>query len=324
MSSWHSPQSIYHVGHRLTTEMLKGPLYAEEKIDGSFFAFGVYDGELKIRSKSATLYPDAPPKMFERAINTVLSIQDRLQPGLQYRGEVLDRPKHNTLAYDRVPTGHIILFDVCTGEESYLEPDQKANEARRLGLECVPVLYRGFFTADKVRELLKTTSVLGGQLIEGVVLKPEPGHEQYAPDHKVIFAKYVSEVFKEIHGGEWKKNNPGRRDIIDALIGTYSTPARWQKAIQHLAEQGKLEGSPKDIGLLVREIPADVFADAEHEMKEAVWHWAKPQIQRGLIKGFPEFYKARLLEQSFEEQHESETESPRREDDQAAVQLPAG
>ena len=39
------------------------------------------------------------------------------------------------------------------------------------------------------------------------------------------------------------------------------TPARWNKAIQHLRERGLLEDSPRDIGLILREIPEDVLKE---------------------------------------------------------------
>ena len=41
--------------------------------------------------------------------------------------------------------------------------------------------------------------------------------------------------------------NPNRGDMIALLIQELTTPARWQKAVQHLREDGKLEGSPRDI-----------------------------------------------------------------------------
>ena len=58
--------------------------------------------------------------------------------------------------------------------------------------------------------------------------------------------------------------------------------------------------SPRDIGKLIKEIPADVFAECEDEMKDALWKWARPHIQRGLTSGFPEFYKERVLTEAFE------------------------
>ena len=47
--------------------------------------------------------------------------------------------KHNTLAYSRVPKGNIILFDINSGEQDYVDANDLQYEALYLGLECVPV-----------------------------------------------------------------------------------------------------------------------------------------------------------------------------------------
>ena len=68
MNSWHSYPSIYNIGHRYVVDLLNEPVLIEEKIDGSQFSFGVFDGELKCRSKGAQLNLVAPEKMFIKAI----------------------------------------------------------------------------------------------------------------------------------------------------------------------------------------------------------------------------------------------------------------
>ena len=83
----HSYPSIYAVGHKYLAELFNGPVVIEEKIDGSQFSFGVYDGVLKIRSKGQEIFPDAPEKMF----STVLARKDLLAPAgipLWYKKEI--------------------------------------------------------------------------------------------------------------------------------------------------------------------------------------------------------------------------------------------
>src|SRR5690242_11376793 len=102
--SWHSYPSIFALGHRYVADLLTVPVLVEEKIDGSQFSFGISTvGELAIRSKGAQMHIDAPEKMFQKAADTVKELKDVLTPGWTYRAEYLAKPKHNTLAYDRVP-----------------------------------------------------------------------------------------------------------------------------------------------------------------------------------------------------------------------------
>lgn len=299
MSSWHSYPKIYSVGHRAVKDILNGPVLVEEKVDGSQFSFGNVDGELRVRSKGAVMVTDAPEKMFTAAMDTVKVLAADLHPEWTYRGEYLRVPKHNALAYDRIPKGHVIIFDVNTDQEGYLDYDQKADEAKRLGLECVPLVYRGMVDSiDLFRSFLDRTSILGGQKIEGVVVKPEK-YDIFGEDKKVLMAKFVSEAYKEVHAGEWKKSNPSNGDILELLGAEYRSPARWNKAVQHLTEAGLLESSPRDIGALMKEVPVDVENECAAEIKEKLWRWAWPHIRRKAVAGLPEWWKDELVKKQF-------------------------
>lgn len=299
MTSWHSYPKIYNVGHKYISDLLIGHVIVEEKVDGSQFSFGIFNGELKCRSKGVELNIEDPEKMFSKAVTFVKSIQYLLKDGFTYRGEYLQKPKHNTLAYDRAPNNNIILFDINPGEEVYISSEDKKEEAARLGLETVPVLYEGDgsdLNLAIMTQMLEHTSVLGGQKIEGVVIK---NYALFGPDKKVLMGKHVSEAFKEIHSKEWKVGNPGREDIIAALVNKYKTPARWNKAIQHLKEKGLITDSPKDIGLLIKETKEDLLLECTEEIKEDLFNYFKDQILRGSVNGLPEHYKNLLLESQF-------------------------
>jgi ATP-dependent RNA circularization protein (DNA/RNA ligase family) len=248
--SWHSYPKVYALGHRAIADLLlDDDIIVEEKVDGSQFSFGKFDGTTKVRSKGCQINTEYPEKMFVHALDVVRDLP--LHDGWTYRAEYLKKPKHNALAYDRIPRNHLIVFDINTGHEAYLGYDDKAAEAERIGLECVPLIYRGKVDGpEQIQEWLKRVSILGGQNIEGVVLK---NYKRFSVDGKAMIGKYVSEAYKEAHGNEWRQDNPVQGDIVQRLIERYRTPARWAKAVQHLREAGTLEGSPRDIGPLIKE-----------------------------------------------------------------------
>ena len=300
MSSWHSYPKVWALGHNAIQELLFDSVLVEEKVDGSQFSFGVFNGELKARSKGQELIIDAPEKMFEKAVETIKELQPCLKDGWTYRGEFLQKPKHNALAYDRVPDRNIILFDINTDEEEYLNRDSKEDEAERLGLEIVPLIHQGAIEdAEFFKSLLDRTSILGGQKVEGVVIK---NYNRFGRDKKVLMGKFVSEEFKEVHKGAWKESNPTKTDIIQSLIVTYRTPSRWGKAVQHLKESGNLDGSPKDIGNLIKEVQEDIKLECKEEIINALFGYAWPQIQRGIVAGLPQWYKEQLMESQFEKE----------------------
>lgn len=167
MSGLGSYSSIFALGHRALKDLLTQQVNVEEKVDGSQFGFGLLPTNtddagnpvdvvhyeipeigigphsLKIRSKGCVMLVDAPEKMFQRAADTVLELARKLHLGWVYRGEYLARPKHNALAYDRVPEKYIVLFDIQTEDGGFLSYEDKVVEATRLGLETVPRLFSG-------------------------------------------------------------------------------------------------------------------------------------------------------------------------------------
>ena len=293
----HSYPSVYAIGHKAIEGLFNAPVVVEEKVDGSQFSFGVLGGELVCRSKGKQLIIDAPERMFERAVETAKELAPLLHPEWVYRGEYLQKPKHNTLAYDRVPAKNIIGFDINTGLEEYISPEKKRAEFERLGLECVPLLYSGIVeTLEMFNGFLDRVSVLGGCKVEGVVVK---NYTLMTAEKKAAMGKYVSEAFKEIHAEEWRKANPTSGDIVDQLIGRYRTPARWQKAVQHLREMGKLSETPSDIGALMREVPSDVLGECKDEIMGILFGHFWKKIQRGLTAGLPEWYKQELAKRAF-------------------------
>lgn len=300
-TSWTSYPKIFAFGHRAVRDLFTQGVIIEEKIDGSQFSFGIFDGEIRVKSKQVEFPVDAPAPMFREACETVKARAHLLHPGWTYRGEYLQKPKHNTLAYDRIPEGHIIIFDVNDGHESYLDVYSKMVEANRIGLESVDTfgyLAPGEVNLGLLERFLDAESALGGVKIEGIVVK---SLSLYGDDKKLLMAKHVSEAFKEKHQGDWKGRNPNRADIVTLLVERYRHENRWEKAVQRLRDAGQLEYSPRDIGALVREAQADIDAECADEIKDALYRHFKDKILRGSIGGLPEWYKGKLLEKQFEE-----------------------
>ncbi len=297
-TSWHSYPKIYALGHRAIKDLFADEVIVEEKIDGSQFSFGIFNGELKCRSKGAQIHLEAPEKMFQKAVDTVKELALYLNDGWTYRGEYLAKPKHNTLNYSRVPKDHIILFDINPNEEEYLTYEDKRTEAQRLELEIVPLIHLGLVdTPTGLMALMDRESWLGGCKIEGMVIK---NYHKFGPDKKVLMGKYVSEAFKEKHKIDWKKSNPSKSDVVALLGDSLRSEARWDKAIQHLRECGALTNSPKDIGVLLKEIQADIRSECEGEIRQTLFDHAWKSISRNVIRGFPEYYKDKLMKSQFE------------------------
>lgn len=300
MSHLHSYSQIFALGHKaLPPDFLAGPVLVEEKVDGSQFSFGVdANGELHCRSKGASLNTDEPEAMFKLAVNMAREIAPDLNRGWVYRGEYLQKPRHNAITYSRVPARNVIIFDIDrSGEQDYLVYDEKRTEAGRVGLEVVPEFFSGVVSSlDQLKGMLDGESCLGGARPEGFVLKR---YDLFGADKKVVMAKYVTEAFKEVHKKLWRADNPTNGDIVERLVESFGTEARWQKAVIHLRERGMLEGSPKDIGALLREVPEDVLKECSEEIRDRLFEYAWPKVRRGITNGLPQWYKDQIAQQAF-------------------------
>lgn len=292
-----SPEKQRHDG------IFGDPVVVQEKLDGSQFSFGLDDeGNLVARSKNTHRDMHSPDGMFGPAIRYLRTVEDLIPEEAVLRAETLATPSHNILDYDDHPDGHVALFGAETREGEILPVDEVVEIAERLGVDHAPVLHQGPAPHDSwqenwawVEEFLERESYLGGARIEGVVVKNYHRPTRYA---KFTPAKVVRDDFKERqHESPAAQNH---KTILEELIAEFSDEdakkARWRKVLQHAREEGKLDGEPADLAMLIPDLQEDLEAESEDIVKERFWEWARDPIFRAVRSGFPEWYKERLRE----------------------------
>jgi len=300
----HAFPKIFTIGQGYIKDLFKEPVEVTEKVDGSQFVFGLIDGTLHMRSKGKEMFEGAIDTMFKEGAEHALDLFHRglLAPNVVYYCEYLKKPKHNALKYDRVPTNHLALFG-CSAYERFFDYPTLCDEAKFLGIDVVPRLYEGMVDSmEQLTAFFDRESYLGGPKIEGVVCKRYTpwmlGGEQGHP-MPIMCGKLVSEKFKEVHRDSWKKEHTSKGHWED-FVESFRTEARWQKAVQHLRDEGLLEGSPRDIGALMRTVNEDLIAEEQQDIMEWMWKNFHKEILRKATAGLPEWYKQQLAAQSFE------------------------
>lgn len=280
-----------------TERVIGKKCFFQEKVDGSQFSMRVdVNGRLSCRSKGQEIDPyGSYQKMFGEAVETAISLKDKLTPGFTYRCEYLQKPKHNALAYDRVPKQHLMVFDIEREDRTYLQPVEIEVESDRLGLEAVQLIsIEPLETVAQVEKMLGTVSSLGGQKVEGVVIKPLIFTMHPEDKDKRIALKLVSPEFKEVHGHKTK--DPNVTDPVLAMALEYNTPTRWNKALQHLKEDGHLNSDMTDIGKAIKEIQRDILEECLPEIKDRLFEIHRKAILNRVVYGFAEWYKAQLIQ----------------------------
>ena len=314
MHTLRSYPKIYNLGHPAIDSLFDDPVVVQEKIDGSQFSFGKVNGEVVCRSRGKQLAVDAPEKIFQPSVLTVMRSCGKLPEGYTFRGEAIARPKHNTITYDRVPLGNVVLFDVECAPNRFLPHSEIEDWAVLLGMEAVRQFHEGRVNnLDEFKALLTNESQLGGSKIEGIVFKSST---LFGRDGKALMGKYVSEAFKEAHHESWGRANPQKGDILQQVIEGLRTEARWRKAVERSRDAGTLTHEPRDIGPLIQAIQDDVCEEEAETIMRAFWMWAKPHVRRGSTAGFAEWYKELLAARQFdteserEQTNDGETEGP--------------
>jgi hypothetical protein len=284
------------VGHRDIANLLVGEVVVQEKVDGSNFSFGTTrEGKLFAWSRTQELDLDKPDGMFAAAVEHVKECAPALKRGVICRCEYLQKPKHNVLAYDRVPKNHLVLYEIENVDAQgnviqITDRDSLELTAVGLGIDVVPELWRGEIGPDAFPNLVKnwhlTDSFLGGQKVEGVVIKNFHQTDERSGATYLV-GKVVRPEFKEVHKHQVKLDKPDPVSIIGARCGG---PARWQKAVQALTEKGELTGSMEDIPKLMRYVQLDVATEEEDDIKEAY----RKNVLGCTTKGLPEWWKQKL------------------------------
>ena len=292
---------IYQLGHRATRKLFDGgPLVVQEKVDGSQFSFANVEGTLRCRSRNNPVGTGGNSEgMFARAVKTAEAVfaTGTMPEGMVVRGEMLDKLRHNVLRYERTPIGGIIIYDIELPQRSgnYLSSELVQSYAGAWGLEVVPTFAYEPFTMETLRAKLtywlEKQSILGGTKIEGVVIK---NYRERDEEDNVLMAKYVSEAFKEKMDPSHTAKPEGT--IVEQILAECGKEAIWAKAVQHLRDAGQLVGDPKDIGKLVTEIKSDFEAERGEEIRSRIAKFYFSEVIGGVLTGFPQWYKEKLIE----------------------------
>lgn len=289
---------IFAIGTDYIKDIFQNDVEITEKIDGSQFSFGKVNGELYMRSKGCIQYKDKHDKMFSLAVSYALSIESLIPDGMVFYCEYLKTERHNILKYNRTPKNNLIMFGASSINDCFIHNWREY--AKKFYIEAVPVLFQGKInSANEIIKLLETESILGGCKIEGFVVKnyekPFLLGEQPIP---LMCGKYVSESFKENHKENWGKEYSSKGKW-ETFLESFRTEALWNKSIQRLKEESKLENSPRDIGLILKEINKDIESEQKEDVKEFLWNEYKREIFANATRGLPEWYKEKLLKSNF-------------------------
>jgi hypothetical protein len=283
MSGIPSYCKIITLGSAFTDNALIGEVIIQEKVDGSQFRFGKNEqSKLVIGTKGTIITHPDENKMFKFGSEYIFSIEEKILKYPEnsfFYGEYLEKPKHNVLSYEKVPKNHIVLFDAIIGSRYITDRNELTDIANNLDIDIIPELFRGKLKdravgggfsnpLDHLKRIIETTpSFLGNEVIEGCVIKNYNQTIMLGGNVFPLFTKFVRQSYKERHVNEWSIKNP--KDSLEEYIKGFKNENRWIKAILHLKEKGLITQSPKDIGILLKEVQNDILTEETENIKNS-------------------------------------------------------
>nr|UDO47421.1 hypothetical protein [Pandoravirus massiliensis] len=274
--------------------------FIEEKIDGSQLSFQRRGDTVEFRNRSKVVPAEALGNWcYANAARAIARVAARLNPAYTYHGEAVCKRRHNVVAYAGTPLRFWICYGIYDGERHLARPDMEA-ECARLGLECVQVLYanedpEAFDPTPKVLEIVarieagQVESCLGGNTIEGVVVKHGAAWHARSKAYKPIQFKHVTAAFKERHGERRPHlaalDAESLMDYLVKLGSNFALPAVYQKAVQHIREGASNEAPTISVASVKREVERDIQKENGQDIDEAILEAFRPIVMHHATAG---------------------------------------
>lgn len=292
---------IFALGNHMVADIFDDEVEITEKIDGSQIGWRWIGDNFVVRSHGREIYNEAigltcDDPMFIKAVDHLVSVKQTIPRGIMFYGECLCKPRQSTLTYNQTPLNYIALFGAQFDDESWTSWVNLRYFAALMHIDIAPLLVaRGKTNAQQALELLDMESFLGGQKIEGIVVKSFKPWMPFGTIEYIKSAKIVSERFKETHREHWGYSNTSQGGL-ESLKQSIRTEARWRKAIQHLREDGEFTDDLRSIGPAIKRINVDIEEEEKEDLKEALWNLYRKDLLRAATNGFAEWYKLQLAQ----------------------------
>ena len=279
---------IIRYGHKSTQDVLnKGDyIIIQEKIDGANASFAVINGELKCWSRNRELNETNTLEGFYEWVQQNVQVQKLLE-GVVYFGEWTAQHKVLYEGYMK----QFFLYDIYNLHlEEYVSFSMVRDEAKRLGLQLIPVFFEGEFESFEQLMSYVGRTDLGGKLKgkptgEGIVVKNVNYRDEFG---KQIFVKLVIDGFREIQRQKQTKDSKKAFSEAELKVRECVTLPRVEKQVFKLIDNGLLdrEYGIEDMGFLLKHTSPMVAEDIlKEEMQD--FNVTIKDIQTYMVKVLP-------------------------------------
>lgn len=281
--------SIVRYGHISTREVLNrgDQIIIQEKVDGANASFAVVDGELKCWSRNRELNMSNTLEGFYVWAKQNIEV-DKLLEGVVYFGEWTAQHKVVYEGYAK----QFFLYDIYNLHlEEYVSFSMVRDEAKRLGLNLIPVFFEGEFESfEQLMSYVGRTELNGklGQEVsgEGIVVKNVDYRDSFG---KQMFVKLVVDKFAEVQMQKAPKDPKKKFTPEELKVRECITSPRVEKQLFKMIEEGLLERDygVEDMGKILKHISPLVAEDILKEEMDEFPHLTVEDVQTFMCKVLP-------------------------------------
>lgn len=259
-------------------------VWIQEKIDGSNVGILWTEEDGLVIQSRTTIIDQSSPGMFKKVVDWAVANVDKFQDhfGYLFYGEM---PGNGKLRYPDAPP--FIVFDIFYPQtNTWLFPDVIA---RDMGIPYASFLYEGGYHSIEHVQSFIGQSQFGDVTVEGVVVKSfevpcwyenKTTGETMHYTAPLLAGKVVREDYKETKAP--KTNLAHVVDPLYAIAEALVTPARLQKAVQRLQEEGRYD--PDKPHLLIPIVSQDVHKEDQDYVKELLFNAYWKQLGRSIAQ----------------------------------------
>lgn len=281
--------SIVRYGHRSTREVLNrgDQIIIQEKVDGANASFAVVDGELKCWSRNRELSMSNTLEGFYVWAKQNIEV-DKLLEGVVYFGEWTAQHKVVYEGYAK----QFFLYDIYNLHlEEYVSFSMVRDEAKRLGLNLIPVFFEGEFESfEQLMSYVGRTELNGklGQEVsgEGIVVKNVDYRDRFG---KQMFVKLVVDKFAEVQMQKAPKDPKKKFTPEELKVRECITSPRVEKQLFKMIEEGLLDRDygVEDMGKILKHVSPLVAEDILKEEMDEFPHLTVKDVQTFMCKVLP-------------------------------------
>lgn len=277
---------VVRLGHKTTLGVLSegDNIIIQEKLDGANSSFRRDEDAIRAFSRNHELSEENTLNGFYQFAQALDA--EKLLEGVIYFGEFLNPHKVKYPEYQK----QFFLYDIFnTFTNEYVNFSMVRDEARRLNLNLIPVLYEGEYQSFEHLQSFVGKTMLGGRLGdeeigEGIICKNVNYVNRFGNQ---VYVKLVTDAFREVQKQKAPKDPKIELTQEQVFVNQTVTAPRVEKFLHKFVDEGILDEhyGIEDMGTILKNMNTRIKEDIIKEESELLaYDYDEKQLSKAVSR----------------------------------------